>query len=157
MGTFNAWVHEYGCISYKMYQIIKDHQTNTLIATLPQIRVERGNFPVNQLQAMHTIQSEGKNAKKLPVNSRVAVNLYDVPFLLQPGNHQQSDNRTFRLLRKRTPLTSASKRGSWQASLMFTGRPVEATSSAMLLFISQSEYDDFSMLSLKLSGHQGRR
>ena len=40
---------------------------------------------------------------------------------------------------------------------MFTGRPVEATSSATLLFISQSEYDDFSMLSLKLSEHQDRQ
>lgn len=33
---------------------------------------------------------------------------------------------------------------------MLTGRPVEATSSAMLLLISQSEYEDFSILSLKL-------
>lgn len=33
---------------------------------------------------------------------------------------------------------------------MLTGRPVEATSSAILLLMSQSEYDDFSILSLKL-------
>lgn len=42
--------------------------------------------------------------------------------------------------------TSASKRGSWQTSLMLTGSPVDATSSAMLLLISQSEHDSFSML-----------
>lgn len=42
--------------------------------------------------------------------------------------------------------TSASKRGSWQTSLMLTGSPVEATSSAMLLLMSQSEHDSFSML-----------
>lgn len=33
---------------------------------------------------------------------------------------------------------------------MFTGSPVDATSSAILLLMSQSEYDDFSILSLKL-------
>lgn len=47
---------------------------------------------------------------------------------------------------KRGERTSVSKRGSWHTSLMLTGRPVEATSSAMLLLISQSEHDSFSML-----------
>ena len=46
---------------------------------------------------MLKLRSQGKDLEELPVNSGVALELYDVPFLLQPANHQQVNNRTLRL------------------------------------------------------------
>lgn len=51
-----------------MYQIIKDHHTNRLIATLPQIRVERGSFlSINHRQCTQSNRrgTMQKNAGKL--------------------------------------------------------------------------------------------
>lgn len=41
---------------------------------------------------MQKVRSQGKDLEEMPVNSGVAVDLYDVPLGLWPGLHPQGDN-----------------------------------------------------------------
>lgn len=55
---------------------------------------------------MRKVRSQGKDSEELPVNSGVAVDLYDVPLGLWPAMHPQGDNGTLKLQPEASPYLS---------------------------------------------------